>query len=614
MLLTSWLSVVLAQDLAVHQALDGGIAVDGSAVTAIDEAGWTAGDDLHLQLPAGASVAEAWLILLAEGDGFTGDPVDQVRLNGQLLSGGATLLAEHDAGRLYALDLSNTGVASGWNSYEEAAGADGDGGGLAGAVLGATWQDSTLQGRRFVSFGLVSITDDAVTLTGTPDRGTLQDVVASFAIVGSCADDQDASAWVDGTLAASYAGGRDDGDQVEVACADAAYGASLSVGGFGFDDSDTLVGVDGDEPDSEPGGTSFDSRRADELWRVRHTEAGEIEVRFGGTGGGGWVGAIALSLELDEDEDGVADAHDNCIDVANADQADTDWDGIGNACDVCIDEDGDGHGVHGPDDCATDCDDEDPDVNPDQVEDWYDGIDQDCSGGSDFDADGDGDTIAGVGGTDCDDTDPLNAGTLSEVCDGQDNDCDGLADDDDDDVIDGDTYYVDLDQDGWGAEAFTACEQGDASQVGGDCDDFDANISPAGHEVCDTWDIDEDCDGLADDDDPDVDGTETWYEDADGDGWGNPDTALEACDPPQDWITQGEDCDDTDPELWPGSERVDENCEARPRNDGTQEEDFCGCAVEGRGGPVGWLVLLAVLWRRQPGAPPGRCGVPPRTG
>ena len=34
----------------------------------------------------------------------------------------------------------------------------------------------------------------------------------------------------------------------------------------------------------------------------------------------------------DEDDDGIADADDNCVDDANADQADADGDGIGDAC------------------------------------------------------------------------------------------------------------------------------------------------------------------------------------------------------------------------------------------------------------------------------------------
>src|SRR3954469_11971442 len=42
----------------------------------------------------------------------------------------------------------------------------------------------------------------------------------------------------------------------------------------------------------------------------------------------------------DGDSDGVPDAGDNCVSVANASQADLDGDQIGDACDADIDDDG----------------------------------------------------------------------------------------------------------------------------------------------------------------------------------------------------------------------------------------------------------------------------------
>lgn len=49
--------------------------------------------------------------------------------------------------------------------------------------------------------------------------------------------------------------------------------------------------------------------------------------------------SLALAGSADSDEDGITDAQDNCVSVANASQRDDDLDGYGNACDTDLDQD-----------------------------------------------------------------------------------------------------------------------------------------------------------------------------------------------------------------------------------------------------------------------------------
>ena len=117
----------------------------------------------------------------------------------------------------------------------------------------------------------------------------------------------------------------------------------------------------------------------------------------------------------------------------------------------------------------------------------------------------------------------------AEVCNGIDDDCDTLVDDADDgvDTSTGSTFFADGDGDGYGDAGTPVqaswCRPGTSRMV----DDEDDAVNPAATEVCD--EIDNDCDGATDDDDPGLvlDGR-TWYEDADGDGRGSTSTDL-AC-------------------------------------------------------------------------------------
>ena len=64
----------------------------------------------------------------------------------------------------------------------------------------------------------------------------------------------------------------------------------------------------------------------------------------------------------------------------------------------------------------------------------------------------------------------------------------------------------------------------------GDCDENNSDISEGALEVCDLSDVDENCNGLADDDDDSVTGAFAYYGDSDNDGFGDEDIKTVSCD------------------------------------------------------------------------------------
>ncbi len=155
---------------------------------------------------------------------------------------------------------------------------------------------------------------------------------------------------------------------------------------------------------------------------------------------------------------------------------------------------------------------------------------------------------------DCDDHDNDVHPDATELCNGEDDDCDGLIDDEDPDAEDAVVWNIDHDGDGYGSADYIkfACEQPSGwTDDDSDCDDLDAAVNPDADEVCN--DADDDCDGLTDDEDDDVDVSDaaTWYQDADGDGYGADDKSVQACQQPKGWVETGGDCDDQDAEANP---------------------------------------------------------------
>ncbi len=251
-----------------------------------------------------------------------------------------------------------------------------------------------------------------------------------------------------------------------------------------------------------------------------------------------------------------------------------------------VDADGDGYSD------AEDCDDTDPEVNPGAQE-RCNGVDDDCDDSIDeddavdaatwfMDQDGDGQGDAALSVTacvqpdnyvadpgDCNDyVDSIYLGA-PEYCDELDNDCDSITDEDD--AVDAPSWYADTDGDGYGDPAsspVTQCEQ-PSGQVedATDCDDSDEDIHPGADEYCDG--VDSDCDGITDEDDA-IDAT-LWYQDADADGFGDPDAGTFACTQPSGFGADSSDCDDSDEDIHPGADEycdgVDSDC------DGTTDED-----------------------------------------
>lgn len=254
--------------------------------------------------------------------------------------------------------------------------------------------------------------------------------------------------------------------------------------------------------------------------------------------------------EVDADGDGVrkdddCDDDDSAVGAAAAWWADGDGDGAGG---------GESTTSCKPDagavDVGGDCEDADATIYPAAGE-ICDGIDQNCDGVvdegleavasyTDVDGDGYGDPATEVtgcapaagsvaDGTDCNDADiAYHPGASETDCnDTNDYNCDGTV------------GYADADADGW-----AACLE---------CDDAVAAVNPDAVEACNGYD--DDCDAVIDEDD--AVGTTVWYTDGDGDGYGDDATGTLACEAPEGAVADGGDCDDADAAYHPSAEELD---------------------------------------------------------
>jgi hypothetical protein len=257
-----------------------------------------------------------------------------------------------------------------------------------------------------------------------------------------------------------------------------------------------------------------------------------------------------------------------------------------------------------------DCDDGDDGRHPGALE-ACDSVDQDCDGEvdegvgnvyyADSDEDGYGDPGAPIAAcelpqdavataTDCDDADPGAFPGAPEVCDGDDDDCDGTVDDGVSVA-----WWADLDGDGFGDDggAAVGCEvPADAALEGGDCDDGDDDVNPLAVETCD--ERDEDCDGEVDEG-----VTLTWWADVDADGFGDADLATEACTAPTGYAERDDDCDDGAPAVNPAAvevcDGVDNDCDGAvdPSDASGVTTWFADTDADGYGGATATAACVA---------------------
>lgn len=231
---------------------------------------------------------------------------------------------------------------------------------------------------------------------------------------------------------------------------------------------------------------------------------------------------------------------------------------------------------------ATDCDDTNGLINPSATE-TCNNMDDDCDGAIDEEdannasvwyQDSDGDTFGDANqqqlactqpnnhvadNTDCDDTNSNINPAANELCNQQDDNCDGTIDGTD--AIDTITSYTDADGDGFGAAPTEACEIPLGNVLlPGDCDDTSVTINPVALEVCDN--VDNNCDGTVDENTA-VDAL-LWYFDNDNDGYGTTGPTILACNQPTGYAANDEDCDDGNAQTNPASDEIcdteDNNC------------------------------------------------------
>ncbi|HCH63338.1 MAG: hypothetical protein CL927_12425 [Deltaproteobacteria bacterium] len=148
------------------------------------------------------------------------------------------------------------------------------------------------------------------------------------------------------------------------------------------------------------------------------------------------------------------------------------------------------------------------------------------------------------------------------------------------------TWFRDGDGDGHGGdESVFSCEppSDGYTEVAGDCNDTDPTVFPSAEDICNG--VDDNCNGAVDEGHARTE----WYTDADGDGFGDSDSVVIACEQRSGTAADSGDCDDSDAGVFPGAvevcNEIDDNCDGEVDEGVGPSEWYRDLDGDGRGDP-----------------------------